>query len=72
MSKRSTCSQGGMRITRTTGQSRRKENKEQYRVGSPLCVYVGSFRQALSTTVCVGIHLRCVLVSCRDDVYVFQ
>jgi hypothetical protein len=72
MRERSTCSQGGMRITRATGQSRRKENKEQYRVGSPLCVYVGSFRQALPTTVCVGIRCRCVLVWCRDDVCVFQ
>jgi hypothetical protein len=48
--------------TRATGQGRKARDKEQYRVESPLCMYVGSVRLALSTTVCVGVGCRCVCV----------
>jgi hypothetical protein len=47
--------------TRATGQGRKARDKEQYRVESPLCMYVGSVCPALSTTVCVGVRFCCVL-----------
>jgi hypothetical protein len=46
--------------TRATGQGRKARGNEQYRVESPLCMYVGSVCQVLSTTVCVRVGCRCV------------
>jgi hypothetical protein len=66
--------------TRATGQGRKAKDKEQYRVESLLCMYVGSVRLALSTTVCVffllspnnsppALHIPCLfLILCLSSI----